>query len=433
MRDVTGISQSINHSLFLSGGAICIALLLGACGAGERAATGPVVRDSAGITIVENSSPVWTETTRWRVAPEPEVEIGVLEGEEAYQLNRVSGATVLSDGRIVIANGGSSELRYYDSSGRYLQTVGRRGGGPGEFQYVGEPYALAGDSLLVGADVGARRLSLFDPEGRYVESYGTAGARGLGTLVGVLANGDIVRLALLPGSGDDDGQARYPMVVVRHARDGTPADTMARLPGSEMYRVTERSGAMMTVMQSPTPFARTQQVALGGGLVYAGAGDSYEVEVYRTDRPASDLAENQVRPERLVRLPRPNRPVTGAAVAEFRRVQLDRELDDNSRRRIERYLAEVTFPKEMPAYRDLRVDAGGNLWIEEYRAPGEEENQPRWEVFDPDGVWLGTVETPVGFQIFEIGEDYLLGLWRDDLGVEYLRRYRYGADPRAPN
>lgn len=190
---------------------------------------------------------------------------------------------------------------------------------------------------------------------------------------------------------------------------------------------------MVAVMLSPIPFARMQKVALGGGLVYAGAGDSYEVEVYRTDRPASDLAENQVRPERLVRLPRPNRPVTGAAVAEFRRVQLDRELDDNSRRRIERYLAEVTFPKEMPAYRDLRVDAGGNLWVEEYRAPGEEENQPRWEVFDPDGVWLGTVETPVGFQIFEIGEDYLLGLWRDDLGVEYLRRYRYGADPRAPN
>src|SRR5690625_8012678 len=126
------------------------------------------------------------------------------------------------------------------------------------------------------------------------------------------------------------------MVVVPHARDGTPADTMTRLPGSEMYRVTERSGAMMTVMQSPTPFARTQQVALGGGLVYAGAGDSYEVEVYRTDRPASDLAENQVRPERLVRLPRPNRPVTGAAVAEFRRDPLGLGVDDNSMHQIVR-------------------------------------------------------------------------------------------------
>src|SRR5690625_4659988 len=104
----------------------------------------------------------------------------------------------------------------------------------------------------------------------------------------------------------------------------------ARCTGSE------RSGAMMTVMQSPTPFARTQQVALGGGLVYAGAGDSYEVEVYRTDRPASDLAENQVRPERLVRLPRPNRPVTGAAVAEFRRDPLGLGVDDNSMHQIVR-------------------------------------------------------------------------------------------------
>lgn len=440
MRDVAGFSQSINLSLLRSGGAICIALFLGACGAGERAATGTVVRDSAGITIVENSSPVWTETTRWRVSPEPEVEIGVLEGEEVYQLNRVRGATVLSDGRIVIANAGSAELRYYDASGRYLQTVGRRGGGPGEFQFVGIPYRLAGDSLLVGADPGAHRLALFDLDGRYVESYGTPGTRALGSAVGVLEDGDVVRLALLAGMGGDDGQGRDPMVVVRHARDGTPTDTLARLPGSERYRVTERSGSMIMVMNSLIPFAREQRVALGGGLVYAGAGDSYEVEVYRTDRRESDLAENResdlaenpVRPERLIRLQRPNRPVTSADVAEFRRTRLDREMDDNLRRRTERYLAEVTFPKEMPAYRDLRADARGNLWVEEYRAP-EEEVTPRWEVFDPDGVWLGTVETPVGFQIFEIGEDYQLGLWRDELGVEYLRRYQYGPAPRSPD
>lgn len=425
MRALVGISRMSVCSLCPSAGVIVLTCALSACGAGERAATGHMVRDSAGITIVENASPVWTEATRWRVAPEPDLEIGVLEGEEVYQLNQVRGATTLADGRIVVSNAGSAELRYYDASGRHLQTVGRRGGGPGEFQYHGSPFRLAGDSVLVGADAGARRLSLYDPAGRFVESYGGAGVRGLGSVVGVLGDGAIVRQAVLPEEdGDREGQRRQGVVVVRHARDGVPLDTLARLPGSEIYRIVEQSGSMIMVGSTPAPFARMQQVALGGGLVYAGAGDAYEVAVYGAERQIDMDQPALGQPDRLVRLARPNRAVTGAEVAEFRRVSLARATNDNARRRIERYLADATFPKEMPAYQGLQVDARDNLWVEDYRAPWEMEAAPRWEVFDPDGVWLGTVETPAGLQIYEIGGNYLLGRWTDELGVEYVKRYR---------
>jgi hypothetical protein len=36
---------------------------------------------------------------------------------------------------------------------------------------------------------------------------------------------------------------------------------------------------------------------------------------------------------------------------------------------------------------------------------------------------LGSVLMPKGLQLFEIGEDYVLGLWRDELGVQFVRRY----------
>jgi hypothetical protein len=45
-------------------------------------------------------------------------------------------------------------------------------------------------------------------------------------------------------------------------------------------------------------------------------------------------------------------------------------------------------------------------------------------VFDPEGVWLGTVEVPPGLRIYEIGPDYMLGRWDDELGVEHIRSYR---------
>ncbi|NIW83642.1 MAG: hypothetical protein GWN18_14025 [Thermoplasmata archaeon] len=95
---------------------------------------------------------------------------------------------------------------------------------------------------------------------------------------------------------------------------------------------------------------------------------------------------------------------------------------DEERRRIYRTLYEtMPFPEIMPAYEDLVVDAEGNVWVEAYRRPGDD--QPRWEVFDPRGAFLGTVLTPQRFRIFEIGSDYLLGRWADTMDVEHVRMY----------
>ena len=67
------------------------------------------------------------------------------------------------------------------------------------------------------------------------------------------------------------------------------------------------------------------------------------------------------------------------------------------------------------------MDASGSLWVARY-AP-DETQQHLWDVFDAVGRWLGEVETPIGGRIWEIGENYLLGTWRDELDVEEVRLY----------
>ena len=45
----------------------------------------------------------------------------------------------------------------------------------------------------------------------------------------------------------------------------------------------------------------------------------------------------------------------------------------------------------------------------------------------PGGAWLGGVEIPAGFAVMEIGMDFVLGVYRDELDVEHpqmLRLYR---------
>ena len=84
---------------------------------GRSPALEAVVRDSADVRIVENPRPPSQSRLAWQVSTEPAVSIGTLEGEEPYLLHRVQDALILPDGRIVVANSGSNELRVFDASG----------------------------------------------------------------------------------------------------------------------------------------------------------------------------------------------------------------------------------------------------------------------------------------------------------------------------
>lgn len=137
-------------------------LLLAACGDGEgRTREGgeeavPVAREAAS-----------REPGVWSLSEDPTLEIGVVEGEEEYQLHRVGGSVRLDDGRIVVANTGSRELRVFGPDGDFLGSVGRDGEGPGEFRSPSRIRRLAGDTLMVWDD-GLFRISLFDAEGDFL-------------------------------------------------------------------------------------------------------------------------------------------------------------------------------------------------------------------------------------------------------------------------
>jgi len=45
------------------------------------------------------------------------------------------------------------------------------------------------------------------------------------------------------------------------------------------------------------------------------------------------------------------------------------------------------------------------------------------QVFDPAGRWLGGMEVPPEGRVAEIGNDYVLGIWKDDQGAGTVRMY----------
>jgi hypothetical protein len=141
------------------------------CSAGGDGAGGVIVRDTtishAGrdvtVRIVENpADPPSLE--QWAIGAEPLVDLGGEDVPEEEALFRVESAYRLRDGRIIVADGGSTSLKVFDETGMMLRTIGRSGDGPGEFRGINQFERLSGDSLAVW-DFAQARLTVFDADG----------------------------------------------------------------------------------------------------------------------------------------------------------------------------------------------------------------------------------------------------------------------------
>jgi len=146
---------------------ILIHVLLVAVGCGGADAGDGRASSREALGAEDGQTPVAVEA--WVLSDTLVVEIGVREGDEAYQLHRVRGSVRLEDGRIVVLNAGTHQLRYYDSDGLFLNAVGGRGEGPGEFR---SPAGLrrAEDGGLQVWDGSLMLVSHFTTDGTFRES-----------------------------------------------------------------------------------------------------------------------------------------------------------------------------------------------------------------------------------------------------------------------
>lgn len=88
-----------------------VVLLVAACGDDARD-----VRAPAGSVVVVNEAPRLDSTRAWRLQEAPVLTIGAGDpraaaGDTLHTFNDVVGASLLGDGRIVVADMGSSSLR----------------------------------------------------------------------------------------------------------------------------------------------------------------------------------------------------------------------------------------------------------------------------------------------------------------------------------
>jgi hypothetical protein len=83
-------------------------------------------------------------------------------------------------------------------------------------------------------------------------------------------------------------------------------------------------------------------------------------------------------------------------------------------------LDHVPISKSRPPYETILLDRSGNLWVKLGPTAGATSESVDFLVFDPEGVLLGEVVLP-NIQVLEIGDDYVLGVYRDELEIQYVQ------------
>lgn len=377
------------------------------------------IRDSAGVQIVTSVSPSSSAAEMLQLAKMPLLVIGTRPGT-MYELSRVAGAVRVTGHRIVVGDGASRQLRFYDSLGTFLSSVGRKGDGPGEFQSLGKLQANGGDTLVAGSD---SRLSLFTAAGRAIRSIDPLAPPAQ------LPAGDQMILAAFSSGATIMGsiprwqQSNHPPQTGRRWTDSIQLGvfgesnklltTLGRLPA----RVMEWRG---TDLMSPI-FSAEMLMASTGQRWFLGFGSEYSIRVYTAAGRLERIIRRAWTPERV--------DVDAWTAQWLKRTDKLTVAEAESKRK---ELRESPYAMTVPAFAQLLADRVGRLWVREshlvdFSRPRDPPFLPSvWNVFSSEGKWLSNVEMPAQFLPTDIGSDYVLGVARDRDGVETVLLYRLG-------
>ncbi len=402
---------------------LLVVFVLQACDS-TGAPTGTLHSDSAGVAVATAVEPLWGPDEGWTVGEEPLLEIGTAIGDPDYLLDDVIGAVRLSSGDIVLADGGSGELRRYDRNETFVWRAAGAGEGPGEHQFLSFLGLLAGDSLVT-YDIRLRRVQIFDAEGELVRTLPVEPPwRGSWPRSAVGVSGRRLIMNFADG-GDmpEGGVVRWPgiRIATLDLSDGT-IKVVSDFPGPEI--VIRRYGE--SVARIDYDFGKGPRFAVAPGTLAAVDTEAYQIRLFSLeDGRIARILHRDIAPP----------PVTTAHVD----AEIEKYIETNvlyggvSREQAEdmaRSRREDPRAPTLPVLRSIRLDAGGNLWVEPFFGAGTDIGP--FEVFAADGTWLGSVSVPGGLERgfipnfapgLEIGDDYILGVWRDAQDIQQVRLY----------
>jgi hypothetical protein len=370
---------------------------------------------------------------RAQSAVRADLRIGAADVRPDYIFDQIRSLAVTESGEILVLNDGTGQVRLFSPTGQFIRAFGGRGEGPTEWEFGASMYYGRGEVAVVD-----HRSRLFDIRG---------------SLVAHFLNQTPQKPFALPFARTSDGW----LVTVRSFASGArPVGQVATdsvsiqlidLSGAAVREVLKVGAQRLVIGEAlgrerrnrpPLFDGRPEISADSAGRIYVTDREAYRISVY--DR-AGKLIRTLGRAHTPVRISQGHLD----SYAEHVRSHLRERGLFNPEAEIRSLVDErlhLPRPTNLPALGLLLVAMDGAVWVERpdlAADPGRMEylrvlgsgDTPfpasRWDRFGPSGQYIGTVELPADFRPFAVLEDAVIGVQRDDLGVEYVVRYRVGS------
>ena len=364
-----------------------------------------------------------------------ELSIGVADGNEEYMIGQVSDLALGRDGSLFVFDGQVPIVRHYDATGKFLRRIGRTGSGPGEYRSISGLATLTDGRLLVW-DTGNWRVNVYATNGDFSTQWTTpSGMSGGGTAqytraIMVDTAGRIVMRKQIVNFRQPGNQ---PTIWLRYRPDGTFIDTVRAPMVQQPEPMTARAGNVSTSL--PVPFLPVRLATMNPlGNLIAGYPSRYAFEIHQSDG-------------RVVSV---RRDVRAEPVSRGERSEARRNVEERLRQTDPNWSwSGPDIPDTKPLYHDLVTGLDGRIWvrltpdvrtgpgvsgsvgISGGNAPGrrpsggaEPPKASLFDVFEPDGTYLGQVQVPAGAYAMVRRGDQVWGVAIGDDDVPRIKRYR---------
>ncbi|NKB88768.1 MAG: hypothetical protein GKS06_11155 [Acidobacteria bacterium] len=346
-----------------------------------------------------------------------DVNIGVAEGQAELMFGGVTALATSPDGTIYVADSAPLVIRRYSSEGEYLGDLGREGEGPGEYARIAG-LAARPDQGVVVWDHGNQRLTAFNDDGTVAWSTRAASTFMLDGLT--VDDEGAVHLAASEGQVDDTTRRYFMRRYTSAGEEDGEIDLPTAEPAAPGYMTLDMIRSEVASFETGLLQAWSPR-----GYLISGQNDGYHVIVDRPDTP-------------LVL----QRGIDPSAIGEAERAEIAQQIDWLQARfaTMGREIGADPIPATKPYFQAIDVGRDGKIWLRRYAeavfradVPDNAPDQPpvrRWleptvyDVWEPEGTFLGTLRFPDGVVVRETRGDQIWGTETDATGVQRVVSYR---------
>jgi DNA-binding beta-propeller fold protein YncE len=338
-----------------------------------------IIEERDGVVYVTNPQHPTNENAG--LGFEEELSIGREDGKAENVFSRVGGIDVDETGNIYVLDLMDANVRVFDSRGKYLRTIGRKGQGPGEVQFPVFMQITSRSEVLI-YDYAVSRMLFFSLDGRFLSDKTTL-------------------QPILPIRVDSRGNLIGKKILAPPPKGGKVIYKYNPAERSFMEIAKEDMGAggMLDIGRPSCYCAVTQK-----DMIIWGSSEKYAFYVLNQHGKTVKKVTRQYEPQSIT-----------VDDEQAYKTQYAELLKANIK---------ITFRSNFPAFSDIFVDDEDHIFIKTYERDAERGGAFFFDVYDGDGVFIAKVPVEISLNkdsVWKKGKLYTIT--SDENGVQVIKRY----------